>query len=54
MEIKNETSDRLFARIRKSDTNIKEHFSKIKDGDRAHEIRRLLEIAIAHENNEDK
>lgn len=44
-----ETSDRLFARIRKSDDVLREHFSKVKDGDRAYEIRRLLEKAILAE-----
>lgn len=41
-----DSSSRLFARIRKSDDLLREHFATIKEGDRAHEIRRLLEIAI--------
>lgn len=45
-------NDRLFARIRQSDTILKEHFEFIKKGDRAHEIRRLLEKAIVIERKE--
>lgn len=45
-------SDRLFARIRKSDDLLREHFENIKDGDRAYEIRRLLEKAIKIEREE--
>lgn len=43
-------SIRLFARVRKNDDVLREHFEKIKDGDRAYEIRRLLEKAILEEN----
>ena len=46
------SSDRLFARIRKSDDVLREHFESIKDGDRAYEIRRLLEKAILQEREE--
>lgn len=47
-------NDRLYARIRKSDDLLREHFKNIKDGDRAYEIRRLLEKAIKIEREEQK
>lgn len=43
---KEATPPPLFARIRKRDVVLREHFSKFKDSDRADEIRRLLEIGI--------
>jgi hypothetical protein len=45
-------NDRLFARIRRDDDLIKEHFETVKRGDRAYEIRRLLEKAIKIERKE--
>ena len=44
--------DRVFARIRKDDTIIKEHFENIKDSDTSYEVRRLLEKAILIERKE--
>jgi hypothetical protein len=47
---------RLEARVRKgdADTVLREHFEPIPDGDRSHEVRRLLKIAIEYENNQKK
>lgn len=44
--------DKLFARIRKDDTLIKEHFEQVKDSDHSYEVRRLLEKAIRIERKE--
>ncbi|KAF2421668.1 MULTISPECIES: hypothetical protein [Bacillus subtilis group] len=38
--------DRLYARIRKGDDLLREHFSQVKESDHAYEVRRLLEKAI--------
>lgn len=38
--------DRLYARIRKGDDLLRDHFSKIKESDHSYEVRRLLEKAI--------
>lgn len=46
--------DHLYARIREEDKLIREHFSKIKEGDYSYEIRRLLEKAIKIEQKEKK
>lgn len=46
LKSKKDPSISLFARIRKHDDLLHEHFSKIKQEDRVHEMRRLLEIAI--------
>lgn len=39
----------LYARIRKDDHAIREHFNKVKNSDWAYEIRRLIEMGIAEE-----
>jgi hypothetical protein len=44
--------DRLYARIRKDDIEIREHFENVKESDYAHEVRRLLEKAIRIERKE--
>jgi len=36
----------LYARIRKDDTLIRDHFDQVKSSDWAYEIRRLIEIGI--------
>lgn len=46
-------ANRLFARIRKGDDLLRGHFSDVKEGDRAYEIRRLLEKAIKVEQDEE-
>ena len=48
-KVKENSSDRLFARIRKRDDILRDYFSKIDEGNKAHEIRRLLEIGIQAE-----
>lgn len=44
--------DRLQARVREDDTLIREHFAGVKKSDHAHELRRLVEKAIAIERKE--
>lgn len=44
--------DRLYARIRKDDDIIREHFEGIKSSDHPYEVRRLLEKAIKIERKE--
>lgn len=44
--------DRLYARIRKGDDLLREHFSTIKESDHSYEVRRLLEKAIKIERKE--
>lgn len=51
-KVKENSSDRLFARIRKRDEVLREYFSKVDEGSKAQEIRRLLEIGIQAENKE--
>jgi hypothetical protein len=42
----------LYARIRKEDDVLREHFSNVKKADHAFEVRRLLEKAILIERKE--
>lgn len=44
--------DRLYARIRKDDDIIREHFEEVKESDHPYEVRRLLEKAIKIERKE--
>ena len=46
---KEDPSSPLYARIRKKDVVLREHFSKINNSDRADEIRCLLELGILAE-----
>ncbi|PVC75045.1 hypothetical protein C2I27_03935 [Priestia megaterium] len=46
------SNKKLYARIRKEDTLIQEHFEAVKDSDWPYEIRRLLEKAIKIERKE--
>ena len=48
--VKDDPSNRLYARIRKRDEVIRNHFTSIDGKNRAKEIRRLLEKAILEEN----
>lgn len=45
-------TDRLYARIRKDDNIIREHFDTIKVSDHPYELRRLVEKAILIEKKE--
>lgn len=54
LKTKEDPSARLYARIRKHDDILREHFSKINNGDRAYEIRRLLNKAILAEREDNK
>lgn len=49
VEVDNDSANRLFARIRKNDHILREHFSKVESRNKAHEVRRLLEKAIIAE-----
>lgn len=51
VKVKENPSDRLYARIRKRDSVLREHFSKIDEGNKAQEIRRLLELGIKADSN---
>ncbi len=45
-------TDRLYARIRKDDKLIREHFDEVKQSDHPYEVRRLIEKAIKIERKE--
>jgi hypothetical protein len=45
-------TDKLYARIRKDDVILREHFDSVKQSDHPYEVRRLLEKAIKIERKE--